>query len=122
MLARRSVVRVFAYFSVGFVLIFFGKISKAELFYNYSRSITDVSGRNSQELSIAGKQEILQVTSPEVPSRTSGNSSASIAGIHSLLLSFIHQQPASNSGPAVENKILPSGLEIFFWSRPGMAP
>lgn len=42
--------RIFIFFSIGFVLILFGKISKVDLYHNYFKQIEDVEIRNQTDL------------------------------------------------------------------------
>ena len=42
--------RIFVFFSIGFILLLFGKISKVDLYHNYFKQIEDVEFRNQTDL------------------------------------------------------------------------
>ena len=42
--------RIFIFFSIGFALLLFGKISKVDLYHNYFKQIEDVEFRNQTDL------------------------------------------------------------------------
>lgn len=59
--------RIFIFFSIGFVLVFFGKINKVDLYHNYFKQIEDVEVRNKTEVSDAGFAELVAETMVAAP-------------------------------------------------------
>lgn len=113
----RSATRIVAYLSVGFVLIFMGKISKATLFENFHKGIAELNDRNSQELDsrASGPVQVVLQSAEVIPS----------LAVAQLWISLFLQTPApaDEMQPVAAPLACPGfGLIVLRGSRQALAP
>jgi hypothetical protein len=112
----RSIARISAYFSIGFVLIFMGKISKAELFQNYHKGIAELNDRNSQDIEFAVSFDSEKISSFSVVPQPSSPQESTTFPID--FISAVAEKEIFRAGSDCD-KI---SIRLLRYSRQSMAP